>query len=610
MPSFNPLQIVKFSMNLLPGRDRRLLTFASLFQIALSFLDLVGIALIGILGSLSVNGVQSRDPGNRVTAVLKFLQLQDQSFQSQVAVLGVLASTVFISRTLLSVFFSRRTMFFLSRRGANISSNLVSRLLNQSYLGVNARTAQETIFALTSGVTVLTLVVIGGLISLLADLSLLIVLTIGLMLVDYKLAIATFLLFAGIALTLYLFLHKRVHTLGNSQASLGITISEDISEAIASFRENLVRGRRSYYVNKISSDQVNLASVQAEISFLPNISKYVIEASLVIGTLVICGFQFAFQDATRAVGTLSIFLAAGSRIAPAVLRIQQSALAFKNAGGIAGPTIELIRSLENVAPLLDQGERVPDFEYATFSASVCLENVNVSYPGTDSFALKDVSLIVHQGETVAIVGPSGAGKTTLVDVILGVLEPTSGSVIISGKPPREAIDQWPGAVAYVPQDVAISNKSLKENITLGFNERDLNQDTLENAIEIAQLKEFIASLYGGGDSVAGERGTKLSGGQRQRLGIARALYTSPKLLVLDEATSALDGQTEVDISNSIQSLKGRVTVILIAHRLSTILNADRIYYVDKGKIVASGTFSELRSIVPNFDIQAKLMGLN
>jgi ABC-type multidrug transport system fused ATPase/permease subunit len=608
MRDFNPLRIVKFALSLLPKRDRRLLGAASIFQIGLSFLDLTGVALIGVLGSLSVNGVQSREPGSRVTSVLEFLHIDGQTFQYQVATLGGLAAIVLISRTLLSVYFSRRTMFFLSRRGANISSDLVSKLLNQTYLEVNSRSTQQTIFALTSGVTVLTLVVLAGFVSLLSDISLLIVLTLGLIFVDFQLAIITFMLFVGIALLLYVALHKRIQTLGNLQASLGIRVNEDISEVITSLRENTVRGRKPFYVKEISNGQVNLAAVQAELSFMPNISKYVIEASLVLGTLIVCAIQFKLQDATHAVGTLSIFLAAGSRIAPATLRIQQSALAFKNAGGNAAPTIELIRSLENTSTL-PAPEREVDFRYQGFVGSVLLSGVDVVYPNSSKKALRNVSLEVKQGETIAVVGPSGAGKTTLADVILGVLTPTSGFIQLSGLPPASSISKWPGAIAYVPQDVAISNKTLRENITLGFSDSEINESLLNRAIDVSQLRDWIDSLPEGVDTQAGERGMKISGGQRQRLGIARALYTKPKLLVLDEATSALDGQTEVDISTSIQSLKGEVTVILIAHRLSTVLHADRIFYVDNGEIIASGTFDELRSKLPEFDNQARIMGI-
>jgi ABC-type multidrug transport system fused ATPase/permease subunit len=220
-----------------------------------------------------------------------------------------------------------------------------------------------------------------------------------------------------------------------------------------------------------------------------------------------------------------------------------------------------------------------------------------------------LSLQIRPGELVAFVGPSGAGKTTLIDLILGVLNPGSGRVEISGCTPLAAIEKWPGCIGYVPQDVVIFNGTIRENIALGFDSEFVSDVQISEALKVAHLKEFVQSLPEGLDTRVGDRGTKLSGGQRQRLGIARAMYTKPKLLVLDEATSSLDGKTESAISESISELAGNVTVILIAHRLSTVRNADQVVYINEGKIVQTGSFEEVRRKVTNFDIQAKLMGL-
>jgi len=318
--------------------------------------------------------------------------------------------------------------------------------------------------------------------------------------------------------------------------------------------------------------------------------------------------QFKSQDATRAIGTLSVFLAAGTRIAPAVLRIQQAALTFKSASGSLKPTLDLIDSLENVNPIKDEDVEFDDIHLG-FKPKASLKNITFYYPGTIQPALDNISLEVFEGETIAIVGSSGAGKTTLVDLILGILSPTSGSVEVSDTNPLDAISKWPGAISYVPQEVFMANGSFLDNVVMGFDSKYANVENVKHALQLAHLDSHVenqpANLY----TLIGERGTSLSGGQRQRLGIARALYTKPKLLVLDEATSALDGQTEADISNSIQELRGEVTLLVIAHRLSTIKSADRIYYLEKGRLLAIGSFDEVREQIPNFDQQAKLMGL-
>jgi ABC-type multidrug transport system fused ATPase/permease subunit len=257
------------------------------------------------------------------------------------------------------------------------------------------------------------------------------------------------------------------------------------------------------------------------------------------------------------------------------------------------------------SPVID----VVDTAHTGFNSSVNLESVEFSYPGKSVPAVKDATLSISPGQSVAFVGGSGAGKTTIVDILLGVLSPKSGSVKISNVAPLVAVVKWPGAVSYVPQDVTISNGTIRENVSLGFSSEFVSDEMIWAALDIAQLSDFVRQLPEQLDTKVGERGTKISGGQRQRLGIARAMFTKPKLLVLDEATSSLDGQTESDISDAINILKGDVTVVMIAHRLSTVRHSDLVVYLDQGRILAQGSFEEVRSQVPNFDKQAQLMGL-
>jgi ABC-type multidrug transport system fused ATPase/permease subunit len=341
---------------------------------------------------------------------------------------------------------------------------------------------------------------------------------------------------------------------------------------------------------------------------MPNISKYVIETTVVLGALIISAAQFIMQDAAHAVATLSVFLAAGTRIAPAILRVQQGSLSIRGALGAATPTLDLIEALGE-SESVDRVDDSVDILHQDFVSNVEIKNVSLTYPNGNRKALSDINLTIQAGKSVAIVGPSGAGKTSIVDVLLGVLNPNEGQIFISGVTPLAAVAKWPGAVSYVPQDVTISNGTIRQNVALGYPEEVASDELVSEAISIAQLTDFVASLPSGLETKVGERGAKISGGQRQRLGIARAMFTKPKLLVLDEATSSLDGQTESDISDAIQNLKGSVTVVMIAHRLSTVRNADVVIYMDQGKILAQGTFEEVRNSIPDFDNQARLMGL-
>jgi ABC-type multidrug transport system fused ATPase/permease subunit len=276
--------------------------------------------------------------------------------------------------------------------------------------------------------------------------------------------------------------------------------------------------------------------------------------------------------------------------------------------GAAGPTLDLIRSFQHSKSCVEIDSFYKN-EHDGFVPRVELKNLTFCYPEKFDPAVDSVSISIQPGDSVAIVGPSGSGKSTIVDAILGIVKPSSGEVSISGLEPLDAFAKWPGSVSYVPQDIFIANSSIRENVALGYPVSEINDEIVKNALEKASLEEFWKSLPDGLDTIVGEFGTKISGGQRQRLGIARALFTSPLLLVLDEATSALDGETELSITEAIQKFQGEVTVIMIAHRLATVRNADVVVYVDSGKVVATGTFDQIRKSVPDFDRQAQLMGL-
>jgi ABC-type multidrug transport system fused ATPase/permease subunit len=588
--------------------DKRKLVLVSIAQVGMGFLDLFGIAIIGVLGTLAITGVQSSQPGNRVSAALRFMQLDSFQFQTQVAVLALIAGTLLTGRTILSIYFTKRILYFLSLRGASISSNLISKLLRESLLKVQERTTQQTLYSVTAGVNLLVLGVIAVAISLITDIALLMVIALGLLYVDPYVAVASFLFFATIGLILYYLMSIRATSLGKENAELTIASNQKINEVFTSYRELIVRNRRSYYAKEIAQQRVLLARTQAEISFMPNYSKYVFEIAVVVGAILISASQFILHDAGRAIGTLAVFLAAGTRVAPAILRIQQGAVQIKGNLGAAQPTLDLLDELGDLNIVESSEDRI-NFNHENFTPKIELTDVSLTYPENSLPSIHQVSIEIEESKIVAIVGPSGAGKTTLVDVLLGVLKPEHGEVKISGVSSLDAISKWPGAISYVPQDVLIVDGTIRHNVALGFPPSTVENDRILSAIEDAALGEFVKSLPDGLDTQVGESGAKLSGGQRQRLGIARALYTNPKLLVLDEATSALDGETELLVTDSIQKLKGRVTVVLIAHRLSTVRNADLVIYMQSGEVQAAGSFEEVRKQIPNFDHQAHLMGL-
>ena len=596
------------ALRVLPREDQRKVLAVTFLQILMGGLDLLGVIAIGLLGAISVNGLQSSSPGSRVSTALSILHIQDTAFQNQAIILGGSAVVLFVGRTVLSILVTRRILFFLSRRGAKISANLVSKLLSQPLLTVQSRTSQETLFALTTGVSAIVIQILATSIIWIADLALLVVMMLGLLIVDPVTAISTSLVFLMVGFFLYKFMNVRAGTLGLENTKLSIKSSEKIVEVFAAYRESVVRSRRDYYAREIGHLRYSLANTSAEMAFLPFVSKYVIEMTVVVGAVLIGAAQFIFQDAAHAIATLAIFLAAGTRIAPAVLRLQQGTLTIKSGLGISKPTLDLIDALGDALTIENIDDSV-DVVHKGFISGVDIQEVSLTYPNGIIPAISNVSLTIPAGTSVAFVGPSGAGKTTMIDVLLGVLNPDSGSILISGLPPLLAIAKWPGAVSYVPQDIVITAGTIRENVALGYPLKEATDELVMGALKVAHLDQFVSSLPNGIDTEVGERGARISGGQRQRLGIARAMFTRPHLLVLDEATSSLDGETEASISDSIQALRGSTTVVIIAHRLSTVRDADMVVYLSNGKVVATGSFEEVRNAVPDFDHQAKIMGL-
>jgi len=580
-------------------RDQFRILVVTMFQIGLSLLDLVSVAFIGLLTALTINGIQSKKPVGTVSQVLSLLRLENLSFQEQAAFLGISSGVLLIARTVLALWFTKRLLLFLSYRGAEFSSKLVRNLLKQPNLVVQQNSVQENIFLVTVGVGAITNGVIAIGVSLVADCALLVVMLTGLAIVNPVMSLSTALVFGLVGAALFQILKHRAAILAANDADWTIKSNEKIAEVLISYREATVRNRRKYYSDLISEYRYKMASAQAEAMFIPTISKYVIEMSLVIGAVILAATQFLLFDAVHAISIISIFLAAGSRIAPAILRLQQGAIQMRSNIAVAANTLALWKVINN-DDATNQEENELSSEVITFSGDVLLREVSFSYPNAEKPTISNLDLTVGAGEMLAIVGSSGAGKTTLVDIILGVLNPSTGSVLLSGVPPEIALKMFTGKISYVPQDILIVDGTIRENVGLGYPESEINDSDVWDALKLAQLDEFVAELPLQINHQIGERGANLSGGQRQRLGLARGLYTKPKLLVLDEATSALDGNTEANITEMLQALRGDITLFVIAHRLSTIQGADRIIYLESGGILAEGNFEEVKSKVPNF----------
>lgn len=616
--SLTTVAAVRRALRLLRPRDRRLYWAAVALQATTSLLDFVGIILIGLVAYLALNAVAQAPLPERVDALVDAAGLGGWSTAQLTLLAAGLAAVLLVSKSVVGLVLTRRTLRFLANRQGMLSSDLTARLFAQSLTTVQARSSQETAYALTAGASAATVGLLGAAAITLSEIALMALLVVLLLAVNPALTLAVILYFAVIGLVLQRFMGRWAGRVGSRAARVGVTSTVAIQEGIASFRELTTAGRRGVYRDRVRSGLWDGAVARADGLFIQQVPKYVLEAALVIGALLLASTQLLSGSVEGAVATLAVFLTAALRIMPSILRMQGGLIAIRAASGEAAIVFELDDALPEVGstdPGLGEhsgavlAARIAE-GFADFAATIAVERVGFTYPDAVAPALCDVTLEVASGSSLAIVGSTGAGKSTLADVFLGVLEPESGSVLVGGLAPRDAVHRWPGGIAYVPQAVGLIDGSVRQNVALGIPDELIEDDRVWRALERARLADFVGEREGGLSARVGERGTRLSGGQRQRLGLARALYSDPRLVVLDEATSALDAQTEQAITEALRDLSGQVTLVTIAHRLATVRDATQVAYLDDGRLLALGTFDEVRQAVPAFNAQAGLLGLS
>ena len=612
------LKSIKKGTSLLDPDKRKLLIFAAGIQVSLGILDLIGILLVGLLAAVAVSGIGVNQLPTWFTSAIDALGLGSLSVSRLSVALALSAVLILVLKTFLSALMSRRITWFLANRQADLSVSLARDFLARPLSQVQRWTTAEAIYALGSGAAAATVALLGSAIAIASEVFLFSIIGISLFIFDPILTIIIAVFFGGIIFSLHRFLSRWSARNAQIATDASIDTLTAVSDALSTYRETMVLNRRDLYIEKYSRLVGSYAKASASNTFILEIPKYVLEAALYFGVLLLGVVQFFTKDWAAAAATVGLFLAAGSRVIPALLRLQGAGITIKNASVQAQPTFFMFDFLKENAPSYSQPARkITAAEindklltgFPDFNATVVVESITHIYPDAASPAINNVSLFIPQGTSTALVGSTGAGKSTLSDIILGVIEPDSGVITISDLSPREAINKWPGAITYVPQAVALVGGTVRDNVALGIPREFVNDEVVWEALERAHIADFLKVSREGLDTKVGERGFRLSGGQRQRLGIARALFTHPKLLVLDEATSALDSETEQAISDTVRELEGEVTIITVAHRLATVRLADQIAFFKEGLLISRGTFDEVRQQVPDFRNQAALLGL-
>jgi ATP-binding cassette, subfamily B, bacterial PglK len=441
--------------------------------------------------------------------------------------------------------------------------------------------------------------------TLLGELVSLVVVIATLAVVQPVLALTTLLYLLLLGAVLFFWIARYSRIAGEINTENSIRTSRLILEIIAAMKEVTLRNKEPEVADIVKQTRTASARARANIYFLSQLPRYALDAGLIGGFVVIGGVGLALGGIQQAIAAVALFALAGFRVAPSIIRFQSVLSSMIALAQFPRLVLAELKAAES------SGEEIASRAAQALPSSpreIEVTGVGFQYSPDAALAVSDVSLTIPFGSSVAFVGSSGSGKSTMVDLLLSLLEPTEGGIAVDGIPLSELRTAWRSRVGYVPQEVAIFDASIAQNVALTWGP-DFDPERVRRALEQAQLWDLVAARDGGIDAQVGERGLALSGGQRQRLGIARALYSDPLVLVMDEATSALDTHTESQVTAAIEGIGGGITKIVVAHRLATIMKSDVIFFMRDGELAGRGTFDHLVSTIPDFALQAQLAGL-
>jgi ATP-binding cassette, subfamily B, bacterial PglK len=574
---------------LLGERRRQLFLLVSLFLFT-SLLEILGIGLVGPFISIATK-LKFIQQDARLSWLYQHLGFTSgQEFNFLIGV-GLVVVGIFYLKSFLSFYIQRYIFEFgFKQRGelctrllhayssapytyhlTRNSATLMQNMLNETEL-FSYKVVMPLLFAISNSVVTLAIVFL-----LVSTNSMAMFIIVGIVL-----------LASGI---FYQFRHKLVFW-GKERSESYEEMMRIINHSLGGLKEVRVIGCEGYFEEQASIQMDRFAVSSAAHMSFTNLPRYAIEAFLIT---FLVGFTAIFlrfnpDNSQNLSSVLGIFAMASIRLLPAVGNVVNSLNDVKYASYSMDKLYFDLQSLEKQQPKLTEKGRD---QVMPFAKQLVLDRITYRYPNVEEDALNQISLTLKKGESIGLIGRSGAGKTTLVDVILGLLTPESGDIKVDGVSVYNNLRAWQNLIGYVPQSIFLIDDTLARNIAFGVPDHLIDQEKLIQAVQVAQLTELVEQLPEGISTVIGERGVRLSGGQRQRIGIARALYHDRQLLILDEATAALDNETESLVSEAVKSLGGSKTIILIAHRLTTLEHCDRIYQVEKGRITKSGSYQEV-----------------
>lgn len=559
-------------------------------------MKLVGLAILMIIGSvLELLAVAVFNPF--IEVLMQTSSIEDDSFlklffahihlngiEQYLVVLSALIAVIYLVKNIYLSFLQNVILSFSYTTRMNLATRLLTTYMNEPYTFHLSKNIAEMQRCLQSDTSQFMTLISSGL-QLTVEMVTCLALAAYLFHTSHSITVVIGVLLL-MCIGLFFIISKKVSSrLGRQNEHYNAKLFQWINQSLGGIKELKILQREEYFIDSYKTNYKKLiwgARVNELIAALP---KYIVETVAMVGLVfaIIIKLLFGHGALETFIPQIAVFAVAAFRLLPSVGRVNayiNSIMYNKASLDMIYDDLKEIDS-EPVQEIEWQGKK----EKWIFTKGVTVEHVSYHYPDSDVEVLHDISLEIPKGKTVALIGPSGAGKTTLADIILGLLPPVSGVVRMDQHNVYENLRSWREKLGYIPQSIYLSDDTIRNNVAFGIYEAQIDDNAIWKALEKAQLKEFVQGLEKGLDTYVGDRGVRLSGGQRQRIGIARALYHDPEILVLDEATSALDSSTEQAVMESIESLQGLKTMIIIAHRLTTIKNADLVYEVSGGNVI-------------------------
>jgi ABC-type multidrug transport system fused ATPase/permease subunit len=602
------VRIVRVSWSLLSASERLFFLVRIGIRFALNGLDLVAVALTGLLGAITATGLSGQG--------IKILNYQVPVPTAQnVITLVALVAGLFILRGALAILFERWTAIFLAGLEIKYSAKITRYLFSGSLQRLKKYSRAQIGWLVSNSVNATFTGVLGSVTTFILEGSLFISIFVMFLIVDWRSALAIAFYLFGTIWVSQRFTSQRYFESGRRLRDSGIGADSAILEMVDAYREIAVWGKQNFFLTRFIEAKKLGARTGVDLQILKSIPRFITESGLILGALGFVVWQLSRGTLAEGLVALGIFMAGSFRMMGAILPLQSTWNGLRTMQNWVQMGQEVLVTLRDTPEMLDEGifretkllEADLTISIPDGALAIEVKDVAFTHLNSDEEALKSVSLSIPAGCYAAVVGPSGAGKTTLVDLLLGLYDPDSGTVSLAGIDPRIIREQAPGLISYVPQRPGLVTGTIAQNIALGVPDSDIDEDKVLLALQKAQLFDHVDSLPSGIHSSLGPQSDSLSGGQIQRLGFARALYTDPKLIILDEATSALDAATEATVAASIKNVGDETTVVVIAHRLSTIQDADTVFVMEEGRILAQGTFKQVRKAVPMIEEYVQLM---